>query len=384
MAVRAFAGHGQIKFGGNLSVSAGPVGREADGSAYAGDGGVAACYSYSHSRGLFAGISLQGAIFMTRDSDNTRFYGAPVRSSDILKGNVAPPDFEDLKRLYEVLNLVNNPEAIKSGDLPSFADSSGVSFQSSAYSSRFDNDLDDDDIPQATALQWGEDEDDKAFAKAVSETTSIKESDDLLPGWVEVQSDGGQSYYWHEATGKTQWEKPVRAKSVKLPPPPPPPAKSDPDALPPGWVQVSTKDGKPYYWNEEKNITQWERPSTLYNIVATKPFTENQASSASPQNPQSSRSMLSTTSSVNSLATNLQSRSSTNLQPSSAKTSQPNPSRGSSNAPARTVPSNSSTRTSQGPSIETATKPNNPPIPLRPQIPARPSSKKLDNPFESM
>lgn len=239
LAVKAFAGHGQVKFGGNLSVAAGPVGREGDAAAHVGDGGAAACYSYSHSRGLFAGISLQGAIFMTRDSDNARFYGYPVKASEILKGEAAPPQLDDLDKLYEVLNYVNNPEALEGAPLPSFSDASGVSFAGSSYqsSTKFDNDLDDDDVSRRSSMwaQWGQDDDDVAFAQAMNADNA--QQDSLPPGWTEVPSETG-TYYWHEASGKTQWERPAPVPVVKSapPPPPPPPMKTDPDALPPGWV----------------------------------------------------------------------------------------------------------------------------------------------------
>lgn len=292
LAVKAFAGHGQIKFGGSLSIAAGPLGREGDGSAYLGDGGVAACYSYSHSRGLFAGISLQGAIFMTRDSDNARFYGCPVKASEIMKGKVIPPEFEDLKKLWEVLSTINQTESYSDlKDKASFRDSSAVSLQGSgARGLKYDDDDDDDDLPRASmgsssasGFAWGNDEDDEKLAKAIMATTIAEKSDDLEPGWVKVTSEGGQPYYWHEPSGKTQWDAPLRTPTAKFvpPPPPPPPAqKEDPDALAPGWVQVMAGDGKPYYWHEEKNITQWERPTKIAQASGTKQVPVRSASAA--------------------------------------------------------------------------------------------------------
>ena len=102
-AVKAFSGKGQIKFGGNLSLAAGPVGRDAEASVNAGDGGVAACYSYSHTKGLFAGVSLQGVILFEREKDNKTFYGVKVSSKDILQGSVTAPHSRDLDKLYAAL-----------------------------------------------------------------------------------------------------------------------------------------------------------------------------------------------------------------------------------------------------------------------------------------
>lgn len=52
-AVNAFARGGNVQFGGALSVAAGPVGRTAE----AGVLPVAAVYTYSRSKGLFAGVA---------------------------------------------------------------------------------------------------------------------------------------------------------------------------------------------------------------------------------------------------------------------------------------------------------------------------------------
>jgi lipid-binding SYLF domain-containing protein len=106
MAVTSFTGNGQVKFGGNVSVAVGPVGREADAAVTAGDKGLAACYSYSHSRGAFAGLSLQGAVMATRHSDNEQFYGRKVTARDILRGTIQPPPNDDLNLLYSTLNTI--------------------------------------------------------------------------------------------------------------------------------------------------------------------------------------------------------------------------------------------------------------------------------------
>ncbi len=86
-AVRAFSRGGNITLGGDLSVAAGPVGRTGE----AGITPTAAIYTYSRSKGLFAGASLEGAVIGTRKEANARYYGRPVRAFDILHGRVAAP-----------------------------------------------------------------------------------------------------------------------------------------------------------------------------------------------------------------------------------------------------------------------------------------------------
>ena len=86
-AVRAFARGGNVTLGVDASVAAGPVGRTGEANVTP----KAAIYTYSKSKGLFAGVSLEGAVIATRHEANTHYYHRPVNASDILHGRVAPP-----------------------------------------------------------------------------------------------------------------------------------------------------------------------------------------------------------------------------------------------------------------------------------------------------
>ena len=86
-AVVAFAKGGNFTFGGALSLAAGPVGRDLEGSMAVG----AVMYTYSRSQGLFAGVSLEGTVVYTRDEANAEFYGKPVQAREILSGSIQPP-----------------------------------------------------------------------------------------------------------------------------------------------------------------------------------------------------------------------------------------------------------------------------------------------------
>jgi lipid-binding SYLF domain-containing protein len=83
-AVRAFSRDGNVTIGVDLSAAAGPVGRDLQASLTP----RAAIYAYSRSEGLFAGVSLEGAVIATQKTANRRYYGRPVRSTDILQGRV--------------------------------------------------------------------------------------------------------------------------------------------------------------------------------------------------------------------------------------------------------------------------------------------------------
>lgn len=86
-AVRAFSKGGNVTLGADASVAAGPVGRDA----HAGVTPTAAIYTYSRTKGLFAGVSLEGAVIATRKGANERYYGRPVWAGDILSGRVPAP-----------------------------------------------------------------------------------------------------------------------------------------------------------------------------------------------------------------------------------------------------------------------------------------------------
>lgn len=79
----------KFTLGGNASVAAGPVGRTAAADT---DARLSAeILTYSRSKGLFAGVSLQGATLRNDDEGNQELYGKPLTPKDILMGNVTPP-----------------------------------------------------------------------------------------------------------------------------------------------------------------------------------------------------------------------------------------------------------------------------------------------------
>lgn len=82
---------GKVTLGADASVAAGPVGRSA--SAATDSNFKAEVYSYSRSRGVFAGIALDGTVIRIDDDANAEFYKKPdVASADILSGNITTND----------------------------------------------------------------------------------------------------------------------------------------------------------------------------------------------------------------------------------------------------------------------------------------------------
>ena len=82
---------GKVTLGGDLSVAAGPVGRDAFAATDATF--KAEVYSYSRSRGAFAGLALDGTVISIDDSADADFYRKPgVLASDIMSGSVRSND----------------------------------------------------------------------------------------------------------------------------------------------------------------------------------------------------------------------------------------------------------------------------------------------------
>lgn len=94
-AVKSFSQFGSITLGGNISVAAGPLGRNAEAAAAASTSGIAAVFSYSKTKGLFAGISLEGSVIVERREANRKFYGNNCTAKMILSGHVDPPPAVD-------------------------------------------------------------------------------------------------------------------------------------------------------------------------------------------------------------------------------------------------------------------------------------------------
>jgi lipid-binding SYLF domain-containing protein len=84
----------KVKLGGDASIAAGPVGRDASADT---DATLRSeMLSYSRARGLFAGVSLEGSTIRPDNSDNQRIYGKKIPAREIvLSGTVAVPPAAD-------------------------------------------------------------------------------------------------------------------------------------------------------------------------------------------------------------------------------------------------------------------------------------------------
>ncbi|KAJ9192637.1 hypothetical protein DTO166G4_9180 [Paecilomyces variotii] len=101
-AVRTFSQVGTLTLGGNVSLAAGPIGRNAEAAGAASTRGVAAVFSYSKTKGLFAGVSLEGSMLVERKDANEKLYNSKVTARQLLSGTIRPPPAAE--PLLRVLN----------------------------------------------------------------------------------------------------------------------------------------------------------------------------------------------------------------------------------------------------------------------------------------
>ncbi|KAK0551750.1 hypothetical protein OC846_001954 [Tilletia horrida] len=103
-AVRSFALTGNMTVGGSLSATAGPIGT--GGAVQTAIAHPAPMFSYSRSKGLFAGVSLEGTVLIERKNTNKEFYGQAIPAFDLLTGKVPAP--EAASPIYEVVEAAES------------------------------------------------------------------------------------------------------------------------------------------------------------------------------------------------------------------------------------------------------------------------------------
>jgi lipid-binding SYLF domain-containing protein len=79
--------NGKTKLGGNAAAAAGPTGAQATG--YNADAMKTDVLTYSRSKGLFAGVSLEGASMDTDDDANKALYGKQLSAKEIISSGQA-------------------------------------------------------------------------------------------------------------------------------------------------------------------------------------------------------------------------------------------------------------------------------------------------------
>lgn len=102
---------GSFTLGGNLSVAVGPLGRNAEGTgALNTKGQLAAMYSYSKTKGLFGGMSVEGSVIAERGDANRIAYGDNLTAKQILTGTFDPPDWA-----YHLIDVLDGATSLPGG-----------------------------------------------------------------------------------------------------------------------------------------------------------------------------------------------------------------------------------------------------------------------------
>jgi SH3 domain-containing YSC84-like protein 1 len=81
--------NGKTKLGANAAAAAGPTGAAANG--YNADAMKVDVLTYSRTKGLFAGVSLEGASMDTDDDANKAVYGKAITAKEIIQGGQTVP-----------------------------------------------------------------------------------------------------------------------------------------------------------------------------------------------------------------------------------------------------------------------------------------------------
>ncbi|KAJ5736118.1 SH3 domain-containing protein [Penicillium malachiteum] len=100
-AVEKFIQSGYIHLGLNLSLALGS-GRSTESGGIAGSKGISGFYSYSKTRGVYAGISAEFGLVLERSSANKRIYDRKLKAAHLATGQVPVP--RAAERLMSILN----------------------------------------------------------------------------------------------------------------------------------------------------------------------------------------------------------------------------------------------------------------------------------------
>jgi lipid-binding SYLF domain-containing protein len=114
LTVDTLAGDVGLKFGAQGELTVGPFGRAADISVnLSKNGGVGSTFALAHTRGLFAGLSLDGALLGCREGVNQQFYRTRTSPRGILfEGAVEVPEDTWLPEVYERLTWLEKQNSV--------------------------------------------------------------------------------------------------------------------------------------------------------------------------------------------------------------------------------------------------------------------------------
>lgn len=157
-AVRSFMATGSLQLGGNLSVAVGPLGRSAEASGSVNTKGrVAAMFSYSKSKGLYGGVSIEGSVLVDREDANAKAYGQYGKNAkQILSGSIERPHWASgLIQTIDRFTLANTPSKDLDGEYFNYDDTSSFDNRGLGRSSGRRTSMDSLDSPDTDVMSYG-------------------------------------------------------------------------------------------------------------------------------------------------------------------------------------------------------------------------------------
>jgi len=121
--VKAFLGQGQLHIKGNAEAVVLDVGRDANvGVGVSNKGDAAPITSYSFGvKGLYGGVSIDGAVLIPRKQCNDAFYGETFEFEQLTSGSIPPPtdneDYATIIKLLDINSAITGPHMIDNRDL---------------------------------------------------------------------------------------------------------------------------------------------------------------------------------------------------------------------------------------------------------------------------
>ncbi|KAJ1027397.1 hypothetical protein NDA18_003403 [Ustilago nuda] len=168
-AVRSFMATGSLQLGGNLSVAVGPLGRSAEASGSLNTKGrVAAMFSYSKSKGLYGGVSIEGSVLVDREDANAKAYGQYGKNAkQILSGSVERPHWASgLVQTIDRFTLANTPSKDLDGEYFNYDDTSSFDNRGLGKSSGRRTSVDSLDSRDTDIMSYGRRDDQRAPSRS--------------------------------------------------------------------------------------------------------------------------------------------------------------------------------------------------------------------------
>jgi lipid-binding SYLF domain-containing protein len=183
---------GTVQLGTEIGVAMGPVGRMTQVSASASntEWTLHPAYSYAHSKGLFMGMSIEGAVLSTRNDVNAKFYGrSGLTGADlVLDGHMPPP--KAAEPLYAALERALATDIPENGFRPSQL------FQEQTT-------ITNSDMSSSDAYQYGFNNDDGIFAQADTNPSSYMPTTENNGG-TNAASETLPSGFYRPSTASTR------------------------------------------------------------------------------------------------------------------------------------------------------------------------------------